>query len=278
MENSGTFLIVNTDLDATLLDHHNYSWQPALEAINALKNRKIPIIFNSSKTLSEMRALATEVGLNDPLVCENGSLIAFPKDGTFSEKELSAYFHKVECQGEYWISFLGTARSACLETLDALRVTHPEYVFEGYADWSTEQVAKHTNLSIEKAVLSKDRHGTEPIHWHGTDEAYDQFTKNLHKHDLKAVAGGRFIHISSGSDKAKGLLALNELYQQKFPAMDVKSVALGDSPNDLGMLNAADIAVVIPNHTELSPSGKKVIYADQEGPVGWNTSILAIID
>ena len=111
-----------------------------------------------------------------------------------------------------------------------------------------------------------------------SEQAYDKFTKELAAHKLKAVAGGRFIHLSSQSDKANGLLALKGLYQIKFPQHIIQTIALGDSPNDLGMLNASDIAIVIPNHTILEPSAEKVIFAEDKGPAGWDTSIKNIIN
>ena len=49
-----TRFLVFTDLDATLLDHKNYSWQPAAQAINYLEANGHPLILCSSKTLAEM--------------------------------------------------------------------------------------------------------------------------------------------------------------------------------------------------------------------------------
>ena len=60
-------------------------------------------------------------------------------------------------------------------------------------------------------------------------------------------------------------------------------IALGDAPNDASMLGKADIAVVIPNPAGSSgpdlsaTSSSQIIYADQPGPAGWNSAILAIL-
>ena len=40
-------LLVSTDLDGTLLDHHTYEWQPALPAISALQAFSVPIVMNT---------------------------------------------------------------------------------------------------------------------------------------------------------------------------------------------------------------------------------------
>ena len=270
--------LVHTDLDATLLNHDTYSWQPALPALTRLQELGIPLILNSSKTLAEMQELATELNLSHPLVCENGSLIAIPRNGDFSLSEIETYFPSIEVTKSYWLGNLGRSRGQFIETLHKLRESNPEYRFEGYSDWSAEDVAKHTGLPIEQAHLSHPRQGTEPIHWHGRDEAYKRFLGELAQYEIQAVAGGRFIHISGLSDKAHGLRKLNELYQLKHPQRELLTIALGDSPNDLNMLNAADIAVVIPNKEKLQPSAKKVIYAQEPGPTGWNTEMLALLE
>ena len=45
--------VIYTDLDGTLLDHHAYAFDEALETIKALKDRGIPIIPCTSKTRAE---------------------------------------------------------------------------------------------------------------------------------------------------------------------------------------------------------------------------------
>ena len=277
MSSSSSFLIVNTDLDATLLDHDTYSWQPATEALQILKSRNIPLILNSSKTLAEMTALAEELEISHPLVCENGSLIAVPKAGGFSKEEILPHVVSVVDADEFWICHLGSSRDSVLEQIANLRIENPNFTFQGYADWTTEQVAEHTGLPLDKAALSHQRNGTEPIHWHGSDEAFTLFQEELSQKGLKCVSGGRFIHLSGQSDKANGLRVVNSLYQQKVPEQQVKTIALGDSPNDLGMLNAAQIAVVIPNKVRLEPTAPRVIHAEQHGPEGWNTVMLDVL-
>ena len=43
-------LLIFTDLDGTLLDHHSYSFKGAEKALHILRQHSIPLIFNSSKT------------------------------------------------------------------------------------------------------------------------------------------------------------------------------------------------------------------------------------
>src|SRR5690606_41324218 len=52
--------LVFTDLDGTLLNHQNYSFAPAKEALALLKYRSIPLIIATSKTFSEVVVLQKE--------------------------------------------------------------------------------------------------------------------------------------------------------------------------------------------------------------------------
>lgn len=271
-------LVVHTDLDATLLDHDTYSWKPAEEALSLLKEKNIPLILNSSKTLAEMKVISAELGLTThPLVCENGSFIAFPNGGYFTQSTIENHFTNIEKGDGYALCHLGISRNQFLDEIHLLRENNSDYKFEGYADWDTETVSNHTGLPRSMAKRSQVRNGTEPVHWHGTDEAFQQFVQELASHKLKAVSGGRFTHISGLSDKATGLNELRRLYQATHKLKKMTTLALGDSSNDLGMLNAADIAIVIPNHTPLSPLAPRVIHAKEQGPKGWNESMMAVL-
>jgi len=274
----GRRLLVNTDLDATLLDHDTYSWLPAQEALEQLCEHACPVVLNSSKTLAEMRELSLELSLNHPLVCENGAMMAFPKAMLEVESVLD-FFGKssLSDEGDYWVKYIGASREQAVEVIHALREMNPAFAFKGYADWSVEEVAEKTDLPMEKAALSKQRLGTEPLIWSGSEAAFVDFEKEVVSRGLQVLKGGRFFHVSGKSDKAVGLIELMKLYRHLDKESDWISVALGDSPNDEKMLSAAHIAVVIPNQAKLKPTAPEVIFAEVEGPAGWNKSMKYIV-
>ena len=70
---------IYTDLDGTLLDHHTYAFDEALETIKALKDRGIPIIPCTSKTRAEMVGLMQAMGIDGPMIIENGAAIWVPQ-------------------------------------------------------------------------------------------------------------------------------------------------------------------------------------------------------
>ena len=49
-------LLIYTDLDGTLLDHHDYNFAAAEETIELINQLGIAWIFNTSKTLTELLA------------------------------------------------------------------------------------------------------------------------------------------------------------------------------------------------------------------------------
>jgi len=70
--------IVVTDLDGTLLDHYDYSWDKAQAALDFLQDRGIPVVINTSKTAKEVLTLQKRIGLDAAFIVENGSGIFIP--------------------------------------------------------------------------------------------------------------------------------------------------------------------------------------------------------
>jgi mannosyl-3-phosphoglycerate phosphatase len=266
-------LLVVTDLDGTLLDDA-YRWDAASTALAALRSQGFPLILSSSKTLDEMMALAAELNTGAPLIAENGGLVAVPMGGHTKFPPFGD-----EVVGPYGIACSGLARTDILETAHRLR-TEASYHFEGFSDWGVEEVCTATGLSATQASLALKRRATEPILWQDSATRWNAFAAALHAAGIGTVKGGRFIHLSGNINKAAGLERVLRLYQQIEPDTHWHVVALGDSPNDLEMLSAADTAVVIPNPRHpsgLAPAAPRVLHAPDPGPTGWNAAMLALL-
>lgn len=248
--------IVVTDLDGTLLDHETYSWEPAAGAVGLLKEHGVPLVFSSSKTLAEMRALAAEVGIHQPMIVENGAAVAWPEgDG-------------------YRVETIGRPRDEVVELAHDIQ-GRLGCRFQGFADWSATDVSRIAGLELHKAALSLDRHGTEPILWADSEEAYEAFVGELAKHGVRAVRGGRFIHLMGEFDKVDGMWRVREALATEGAAPR-KVLALGDSPNDEAMLTAADVAVRIRSakSAEMTIQCPVLLQPDAPGPRGWAEAVL----
>jgi len=266
--------IVSTDLDGTLLDHYSYSWKAAQESIERLKAESIPIVINTSKTFSEVEALQKELALDAPFVVENGSAIYFPK-GAVNHADVSTSCDEFDC------CILGKLRSDILAVLENLKASMG-FEFEGFNDWSVDQVIAHTGLSAESAQLARIREFSEPILWFDADSRFFEFSKKIAAAGLRIIRGGRFIHILGQADKGA---AVNKLVSLLFNGGPSRIICLGDSYNDLDMLKIADIPVFIksPVHDfpecDLSgtPGEKNAIYTSVFGPEGWREAMSQIL-
>jgi len=80
-------------------------------------------------------------------------------------------------------------------------------------------------------------------------------------------------------DKADGLVCARALYEKQQPKVDWKTIAVGDSANDLAMLEAADIALVIPHADgpHILPKAPRVVHASRPATKGWNDTILTLL-
>lgn len=266
-------LLVVTDLDASLLDH-DYSWAAAKPALAKLKAMGVPLVLNSSKTVAEMKDLAAELGTVAPIIAENGGIFAVP--GGIGLLNAGYYIKR---SGDYVIEIKGLSRDFILSVAHDLR-EQDGFDFSGFADWSVEQVAELTGLSLAKAHRAQSRFATEPILWADTQSRRHEFEAGLAAEGIRVLTGGRFIHLMGPADKADGLKSVCALYQKAQPDVEWVVVALGDSANDLAMLEAADIAVVIP-HTDgahISPNAPRVVHAPFPSSRGWNEALLTILD
>ncbi|WP_295810058.1 mannosyl-3-phosphoglycerate phosphatase [uncultured Nitratireductor sp.] len=254
--------VVFSDLDGTLLDHETYAFDAARPALERLRTEGHHLILASSKTAAEVMPIRQAVGFpHCPAIVENGAGILPPGDETGG---VPASEHE-----------------RLIHVLKALPFELRRY-FSGFSDWDAAEVASRTGLSMESAVRAKQRLFSEPGFWSGTEAGFDAFCTALKKRGVTVQKGGRFVTLSFGGTKGVRVRELLARYRlaEEMPV----SVALGDAPNDVAMLQAVDIGIVIPNpaHAGLarfSPSAGGVLrWADLAGPNGWNEEILALLN
>ena len=262
-------LLVFTDLDGTLLDHHSYSTEPAKDALQLLADLSIPLIFNTSKTRVETLALRKTLHNEHPFATENGSCLSVP-DGYFqNEKKETVH-----------TTFFGLLYSQIRQAVVSIR---SEYGFEftGFGDMTAREIAHHTGLSIDEAVMAQDRDCSEPIIWGDSDENLETFKRLLSARNMQLTKGGRFYHIFSVGDKGLAVHWLADHFHAEFPEYNFITIGLGDGINDLPMLKKVDYPVLVrPAHGNAPNVGaiKNLLITDQPGPTGWNSAVIQLID
>lgn len=265
---------VFTDLDGTLLDHFDYSYDAALPAIERLRRSNIPLILVSSKTRAEMAELCRCLDITDPYVCENGSVIVMPKP--WAERFVEDH-SLLEDAGDVYLQYRGASRSEILPILANLA---EHFTFTGYANMTVNELMDATGLTEQAAQRSMQREGTEPLIWRDSEASMNDFALKLGEYGLRLLKGGRFYHVMANCDKGDSVRYLLKLYQDQFGAK-VFSIALGDSPNDLQMLKAVDQAIVMPHPdgTYMPLNGlNNAILAPVQGAKGWRVGVEKALD
>jgi mannosyl-3-phosphoglycerate phosphatase len=265
-------LLVFTDLDGTLLDHHSYSVSAALPALERLRKTNIPVIPVTSKTLAELAPLMRELDNVHPCIAENGGLIALPP-GYFEVQD------SYPLKEGYRVIELSSGYENIVQLARRLRDEH-HYQFRGFSDMSDEEVAACTGLSADQATRARRRLCSEPLLWLDTAAAFAQFRQELKAAGLQLVQGGRFWHLMGNHDKASAVRQLCEQYR-RAGLRRFRTVGLGDSPNDVPMLEVVDIPILVrrPDGSCLSlQAGKPASCSELPGPGGWNQIMLQLLD
>ena len=264
-------VVVFTDLDGTLLDE-NYSYERAKPAIDALLRSKVPIVFCSSKTRAEIEVYRKALGIKDPFISENGAAIFIP-EGYFD----FPYEYSKRRDG-YNVIELGTDYSVLRATLEKIR-KETGYKILGFGDMSAEELARDCGLSLREAELAKQREYDEAFRI--LDGVAAEVLRRIEEAGLNHTRGGRYFHIMGNNDKGKAVRILTDLYAKKFGK--VQTIGIGDSLNDLPMLEAVDVPVLVKKPDGTYDSDVvvrlkgRLVKADGIGPEGWRKAMEELV-
>ncbi|MFC2163759.1 HAD-IIB family hydrolase [Acidobacteriota bacterium] len=264
-------LLIFSDLDGSLLDDTNYSYEPALPAITALRERDIPLVFCTSKTRAEIEPLRTKLNNTHPFISENGGAIYIPR-----EYFLKKWKNDREDE-KYLIIELGTPYTQIRKIMDQIQQKSGVQI-RGFGDLVDKEIALFCDFSEEDARLAKQREYDEPFFLE--DKGHLLKIKEIAAQaNLQITRGGRFFHLMGKNDKGKATRKLREIYEaEKGPCT---TIGIGDSLNDMPMLNNVDYPVLLQKSDgkyDESINWENLIHAPGMGPTGWRDAIISLLD
>jgi mannosyl-3-phosphoglycerate phosphatase len=268
-------LVIITDLDGTLLDHHTYTWDAALPALRECGRRKVPVVFCTSKTRAEVEVLRRVMGNAHPFITENGGGVFIPH-GYFSHRiENAATVKTFHCIA------LARPYSEITQALEEIAHESGAEVV-GFHQMRAKEIAENSGLRLKDAELARLRDFDEPFFFAGTTpEAEQKFLALARERKLEVTRGSRFWHLHGGSDKGRAVRELLKHYRTGRHAK-VRSAGFGDAANDLPMLAAVDQPFLVqrPNGSyddAVTARLLRIQRADAPGPQGWNDAVLRML-
>jgi mannosyl-3-phosphoglycerate phosphatase len=254
--------VLFTDLDGTLLDLFDYSYDTALPALEALKKRKIPIIFCTAKTLAGNEYYQGIFGLEDPFIVGNGGAIFIPK-------HYFSFAFACKDRNDYCVIELGASYEELRTALTAIR-EETGFKITGFGDMTAEEVANDANLSVVEAERAKQKEYNESFIFDEPEDKEPILFEKIEEKGFTVTHGGRYYNIhGKNADKGIAVTRLTELFEREYG--DVETIGVGDSRNDISMLKAVDQPAVVKNKegSWLELSLPNLYKAQGEGPAGW---------
>ena len=269
-------LALFTDLDGTLLDHERFHWTAAQQALQVLRRQGIPLVIVTSKTRAEVTPLHKSLRLHAPFVVENGGAVYIPV-GYFSFP-----IRGTEKVGRNGLRLApGIPRPRLVKTL-ARAARLADVSVKSLSQMSVDEVVRFSGLGSRQARLACQREFDEPFIILTRDpRAWPRLRTEIRKQGLRATRGSRFFHILGRSNKGAAVRCVSGWFR-RLSGRELRTVALGDSPNDIPMLRAVDVPIVV-----ALPSGRydaetlaAIPHARRAGgigPVGWNRAVLRLL-
>jgi mannosyl-3-phosphoglycerate phosphatase len=265
-----------TDLDGTLLDHQTYAWTAARTALAALARKGLPLVIVTSKTRAEVVPLLRELGRREPFVVDNGGAIYLPL------RYFPFRIEGAEPVRRGWQRVaLGTSYQRLVAAL-ATAARRARVRVRGFAQMTAREVAERAGLAPVAARRAHQREFDEPfVILEGGGQAWPRLQREIRKLGLRATRGSRFFHILSANDKGAAVRRLRAWFERLYGS-PVRAVGLGDSPNDIPMLRAVTVPVLVARpggryDRETLSSVPHAKRAGGIGPEGWNRAVLRVL-
>ena len=129
-----------------------------------------------------------------------------------------------------------------------------------------------TKLNYDQLENFNSREYTLPILWLGDKKLKIEFENLLFNHKLKIIFGGKINNISGLHSKLDSMDFFTNQYKNKLRTKKLVTISLGDSQNDIEILNNSNYSGIVKNNSyKISNLHKKnnIFRSFTEAPHGW---------
>ncbi|MEE9578923.1 MAG: HAD-IIB family hydrolase [Gemmatimonadota bacterium] len=262
-------ILIFTDLDGSLLDHADYSYEGARPALDRIAREGWPLVFVTSKTRSEVVRLQRRMGIEGPFVVENGAAAFFPS--SLAGLDIKG----ARMEGSFRALVFGRPYAEVRRFVEDVR---GEYGLRGFGDMEAREIAEWTDLPLEDAERARRREFTEPFLM-ADPERLPELKSDAAARGFTITTGGRLHHlIGAGQSKGRAVRKVQEILAGPGPK-PVVSLGLGDSPNDAEMLEVVDHPIVIPrpDGSVMDVRRDDAVVAPEPGSRGWSSALLDVL-
>lgn len=255
--------LISLDLDGTLLDPKGEITQASKDAIAKARDAGLRVVINSGRPVQEATFFARQAGCDMLISGAGGGLVADGETGEILRQwavpESSARRAIELCQG--WdaqlIVFAGKELLVTPEDKKLMETSYPFPVFheaaivtEDYLGFMTEH-----HLPLVK-IHGEIGPGGCPVERLAALPDITLTTSSSHDFELTAA----------GADKGRALAVIAELYGVPLD----QCAAVGDSENDLGVLNVVGTPIVMGNAPRnVKEIAERVAPSNEEEGVAW---------
>ena len=258
-----------TDLDGTLLDHHSYRADAALDALEFLRQHDIPLVFCSSKTFAEQVRIRETLGVEAPFIVENGSAVIIPADSPL----IFSTTTETAAPGYAMIRLSEITAAGIRAAIQAVNSRFHLNIC-GFTQSDNAIVAQYTQLTGAAVTRARERWFTDTL------LPFDDLPAMHAMFDDAGMVlsrGGRFLTVQDKNvSKGRAVKMVTDMYAALWGETPATS-AFGDSMNDQSMLEAVDYPYLVqrPDTTWAEMNLPHLTSVPAVGPRGFSMAVLS---
>ena len=265
-------LIIFTTFDSSLFNEKDESYQSVISIIQKLQDSQIPLITVTDQSHKEIEDLRRILCLKSSLIVEHGSAVLIP--------EQSSEFAITEAaiDGEYYVKQLGCSYIEARAGLKVIQSTVRINNLKGFGDLDETEIQSLIGLSLKKAKQAKTREFSEIF---VTPQGIDtqKIASTAEEFGFKVIMNNSLSCLVGREASIKTAIQWLKDHYQPSDTSKIVTVGLSNSSDNLEMLEAVDIPIVIARQEEInSQSNQKWRTTQASGLAGWVEAINAIFD